>query len=404
MPSISFHLKRPQSDKPTSIFIWFNANGHRTKIYTDLKILPAKWDTEEQRAKTYRQGNAPYVLNDTLDLFREQLLEFYAEQRVKGLIPDATALRAAIEPKTIAAVHEEPDALNAFADWINYCSRSKRPNTIKVYRTALRHLREFALHAKHPMGFNDFTLAFADKFTTYLMQQRQLADSAIHKNLTTLKNFLGYAQDRGLHTNAAFKRFAWRRREPSILTLTTREVCAIADLVLPCGSYLDNSRALFLLGCYTGLRYSDISALRPEHIFETSLRITTQKTAEDQVIPLRPEARDIVARIRVGSLRPISNPKLNLYVKELAKLAGIDREVERVRYRGGQRLSERGPKYAYVTTHTARRTFVTLALEDGIEMSRVMKLSGHSTWAAFKRYVNVTDDSAAEAFAAVYGQ
>ncbi|UOQ74121.1 site-specific integrase [Hymenobacter cellulosilyticus] len=404
MASLSFHLKRPQGDKPTSIFILFTANGKRTKVYTDLKILPVKWDTGEQRAKTYRQGNANQVLNDTLDLFREQLLEFYADQRAKGLVPDAQALRAAIEPKEVSAVPEKADALHAFADWIDYCSRSKRPNTIKVYRTALRHLREFGQYTKHPIDFDYFNLGFADKFTSYLMDQRELADSAIHKNLATLKNFLGYAQDRGLHTNTAFKRFTWRRREPSILTLTAHELRAIADLNLPDGSYLDNARALFLLGCYTGLRYSDISTLRPEHIFETSLRITTQKTAEDQIIPLRPEARRIVARVQAGHVRPISNPKLNQYVKELAQLAGIDREVERVRYSGGKRLAERAPKYAFVTTHTARRTFVTLALEDGIEMSRVMKVSGHRTWAAFKRYVNVTDESAADAFAAAYGQ
>ncbi|OGX85087.1 hypothetical protein BEN47_15325 [Hymenobacter lapidarius] len=74
-----------------------------------------------------------------------------------------------------------------------------------------------------------------------------------------------------------------------------------------------------------------------------------------------------------------------------------------MRYAGGQRRTERLRQYELLTCHTARRTFVTLALEAGLRPETVMKCTGHKSWETFKRYVNIADRTVEREFAAVYG-
>jgi integrase len=101
------------------------------------------------------------------------------------------------------------------------------------------------------------------------------------------------------------------------MTLTASEVAALEQLELPNSGYLDNARALFLLACYTGLRFSDLVSIRGEHVRGQTLRMTTQKTRETVTVPLRPEALLVVEQLLAGKVRPITNQKLNNYLKEL---------------------------------------------------------------------------------------
>lgn len=141
-----------------------------------------------------------------------------------------------------------------------------------------------------------------------------------------------------------------------------------------------------------------------EHIQADRLRVTTQKTRTTLTVPVRPEARPLLARVSEGTLRPLANQKLNGHLKELARLAEIDAPTERVRCAGGQRRAHTAPKYEFVTTHTACRTFVTLALEAGVRPDVVMRITGHKSLTAFQRYVNVTEDSMLDEFSRAFAQ
>jgi len=410
MKAPSLHLKRPDSDSPTPVFILFSADGQRTKIYTGINVLSQHWDREEQRVKTgkgYPKTNT--YTNDSLTLMRDQLVEYYAKRRAAGVVPGSKELRAAIEPvKGEEGEGKQTRTLSFFTcyeEWVENCEVTKRPNTIKTYRTTLRHLREYAQHARLTLTFEGLDAGFGDKFPAYLIKQRQLTDAVVKKNITILKTFLAYATDRGLNENYAYKRYSWKHREPPILTLTKDELLAIAALDLSSTPYLDNARALFLMGCYTGLRYSDIVSLRPEHVYGRSLRLTTTKTSDSLLIPLREEAHALVLRMMDNQVHPITNQRLNEYVKMLGHLACIDRPTERVRYQGGKRQPGLAvPKYELLTCHTARRTFVTQALKDGMRPETVRKITGHKSLKAFSRYIEVADRDVEEEFAAIYGR
>ncbi len=405
MAKVSFLLHQPKADKATPVFAFLSYDGQRTKIYTGFSIHPKQWNKDDQRALT-RGYPLNGATNDALDLLQARLLQVYAECRAVGTLPTADQLRALAEPETPAPA-EKPaplGLLDTFADWIDNRGITRTENTLRTNRTALGHLRGFAEKNRYALTFDTVTAYFADRFTTYLLTDVKLVDSSVRKNLYILKNFLAWAHERGLTTRTDFKAFRWHQREPDILALTRDEVNALAALDLSARPALDNARAHFLLGCYTGLRFSDVAQLRPEHILADRIRLTTTKTRETLTLPIVPEARALLARIQLGTFRPLPNQKLNGHLKTLGQLAALDTPTERTRYAGGKRQTELAPKHTFLTMHVSRKTFVTLALEDGIPPHLVMKLTGHRNLKSFNRYVSATEDAALKAFAARYNQ
>jgi integrase len=120
-------------------------------------------------------------------------------------------------------------------------------------------------------------------------------------------------------------------------------------------------------------------------------------------VPLRPEAVALVERVLSGKMRPVTNQVLNHFLNELGRRAELASPVEVVRYRGSRRESDMLPKWQRLTCHTGRRTFATLALEQGLRHKLVMKITGHKSWASFKRYVNIMADIVSKKFHRAYG-
>lgn len=404
MAAVSFLLKEPNATKPTPIFAFVSFDGKRVKIYTSLSILPKQWLKSEQRAQVrgYPDNGA---LNDTLDLAEQQLLDCYRAHRAQGLLPDAEALRASLAPVPVEEVAQQ--AARTFwqhlEDWVEQKRAAGMLNTARTYATAARHLREFSQKQRYAVDFDTITPSFGDKFTAYLVGPANLTDNTINKVLAKVKVFMKWTGHRGLHTNTYYPRLTWAKREPDVMTLTAYEVRQLAELALPTGGYLDNARGLFLLSCYTGLRYSDLVSIRKEHVRDNTLRLTMHKTRDMVTVPLRPEAVMLVERMLSGEMRPVANQVLNRYLKEIGEKAALLAPVEAVRYRAGRRESDTLPKWQRLTCHTGRRTFATLALEQGLRPELVMKITGHKNWASFKRYVNITADVVSKEFHRVYG-
>ena len=417
MATVSFHLKEPAADRPTAVYALLTIDRrHRVKVYTGQSIHPSKWVKAEQRAQVRGKGNEQHGhLNDALDGIGERLLLAYAEHLATGTLPTAAALREAAAPERPDEPAPAPAAPGGqfwqrVAEWVSYTRTAGNNATAQAHATAARHLREFAELNKYAIDFDTLTPAVGDRWTAYLLEVAGLTDNTISKNLTRLKTFMKWATKRGYTDNTALSRVTWAQREPDVLTLTVAELAALESLPLAVGSRLEKARAWFLLACYTGLRYSDLVSIKPQHLrpatptLPAHLRLTAKKTRAVVNVPLTALALDIVNRLLAGELasiknNPITNPVLNRFLKELGKLAGIDTPVEVIRYRGGIADVATAPKYERLTVHTARRTFVTLNLGKGMSAEFVMKLSGHTSYKAFQRYVNLTPQRVAEEFA-----
>jgi integrase len=402
MASVSFLLKEPNAVKLTPIFAFVSFDGQRVKVYTGLSILPKQWLKADQRAQVrgYADNGA---LNDSLALAEQQLLACYRTCRALGQLPTVEALRASIVPTVAPTPAPVLTFWQHVEEWISQKRAAGLLTTARTYATAARHLREFSQAKGYAVDFDTITASFGEKFTTYLVGPVHLTDNSVHKVLARIKVFMKWAGERGLHTNTQYQRLSWARREPDVMTLSASELAMLATLELPAVGYLDNARGLFLLSCYTGLRYSDLVSIRAEHVRGNTLRLVMQKTRDVVTVPLRPEAVALVERLLAGELRPVANQVLNRYLKELGERAELAAPVEVVRYRGGRRESETLAKWQRLTCHTGRRTFATLALEQGLRPELVMKITGHKSWASFKRYVNITADVVSKEFHRVYG-
>ena len=160
---------------------------------------------------------------------------------------------------------------------------------------------------------------------------------------------------------------------------------------------LQRVRDIFCFCSFTGLRFSDASALRWQDIDGSTLRLVTQKTADRLTIPLNTHALAILDAYRTlqspTPLPRISNQKANQYLKDAALLAGLDRETTQTFYRGAERHEERLAVFEAITTHWARRTFVVHALRLGIPAEVVMRFTGHSNYDAMRPYIDIVEEA-----------
>ncbi|WP_460676755.1 site-specific integrase [Hymenobacter coalescens] len=372
------------------------------KVPTGLKVLPRQWVVDNQRGQTKGRNNPNGPLNDRLDDIETALTNCYTAAVAAGNLPSPEELRAAVVLTEAAPVPVARAFWDYYEEWVSITRAAGQVRTAQTYATAARHLREFGQASGTAVDFDLITPAWGDKFTAYLLHTARQTDNTIQKHITRLKSFMKWAAERGYHDTTGYARLSWKRQEPDIMTLTAEEVAALEALELPAAGYLDNARSLFLLSCYTGLRYSDLVSIRPEHLRGQTLRLTTQKTRETVTIPLQARALPIVRRMVEGQIRAVSNQKLNDYLKELGERAGITEPIEVIRYRGGKRESTTLPKWQKLGCHTGRRTFVTLSLERGLRPELVMKITGHRDWKSFKRYVNITEQAVEREFARVY--
>ena len=110
---------------------------------------------------------------------------------------------------------------------------------------------------------------------------------------------------------------------------------------------------------YTGLRFSDFNGIKPEDIRNGMLYKKQGKSDHWVVIPLRPEAHDILMNRFKRKVPQTSNSELNRYIKKVGQLAGINTPIKVSYKKGNQDMVAVKPKYALITTHTCRRSFCT---------------------------------------------
>ena len=154
--------------------------------------------------------------------------------------------------------------------------------------------------------------------------------------------------------------------------------------------------------CIDGVYYSLLENEWSD-VFDDHISVTTQKTSDSLIIELNRYSEALLGKY-VDEAYPddkvfpvISNQKMNDYLKELGELAEINEPVRETYYKGNERIDEVTPKYALLTTHAGRRTFICNALALGIPAQVVMKWTGHSDYKAMKPYIDIADDIKANA-------
>ncbi|HEX9512105.1 MAG TPA: site-specific integrase [Puia sp.] len=182
--------------------------------------------------------------------------------------------------------------------------------------------------------------------------------------------------------------------ETDAIYLTVQEIRTMYNLDLSEHPHLKRFRDLFVLGSFTGLRFSDFSNIKPEDIREGMLYKKQGKSDHWVVIPLRPEAAEILINRFKSKVPRVTNPELNRHIKQVGRLAGITVPIKTSYKKGNRDIEVTKPKYAWITTHTCRRSFCTNEFLAGTPPELIMKISGHKSLKDFYKYIRITPEEA----------
>lgn len=190
---------------------------------------------------------------------------------------------------------------------------------------------------------------------------KEYKQQTVNSYLSRLRSVFIWASNNGKCTTNPFAQFKLVKPKNDITYLTLNELKILEDKELHTDR-LENVRDLFLFQCYTALSYSDMAQLVQSDIQYDSenrpyIQKQRQKTSVTYTIPLLPKALAILNKYDY-QLPCLSNQKYNAYLKEIADICGINKNLH---------------------THLGRHTFATVALNAGIPIEIVSKVLGHSS-------------------------
>ena len=393
-----------KSNKQKAIYARIHYAGNDVKFYPNLSINPIFWDKGKKRAKESKKFPQHPEFNGRLDSVAVEIKRIalrYANEN-GNKYPDWATLRGLL----IAALRtdKKADKVTFLAFLADFIERSKTgtrlaskgkpiaPSTIKSYTTTKHCLEKYEQYYNRKVDFENMDMVFYNDFTKYLTLVLRQSANYIGKHIKIIKSVLNEATELGFNKNVSFKSrgFTAVNEETETVYLPEHELTEIAALDLSEIPRLDKVRDLFLIGCYTGLRFSDLSTLRSEHIKAGMITITAIKTGKPVVIPVHRTVRNIMKKYGGQLPKAISNQKTNEALKEITKKVKVlKKEVSISGTKAGVLVAKTIPKHDLVTTHTARRSFATNQFLAGIPTITIMAITGHKTEKAFMRYIKV---------------
>ncbi|WP_080237677.1 site-specific integrase [Spirosoma rigui] len=412
---VSYLLRDPKAKKPTPIICAVRFNNQRINIGTGFNVLPAHWGKNEGRVKNVVAATDKDQINRYLDNTQKAIGTIIADLKADLLELTKENVKARIDAylnpivEVAPTVPSEPALFTFIADFIEASptrvnietGKHVERRTIQKYQTVLKVLREFAATYSRRVDFDTIDLDFYDSFTGYLTSTKGFATNNVGKYLQTLKVFLNDASARGISVKQDYRsrKFKVVKEDADNIYLSESELLRIHDLDLTKQERLERVRDLFLVGCYTGLRFSDLTNLRPEYIKNGLIRIEQQKTSDKVVIPCHSVVTAILSKYHGTLPRSISNQKMNDYLKEVCQLAGINTVESKAQTKGGKRVTKSFEKWEMVSTHTARRSFATNMYLLGIPAMTIMQITGHRTEKAFMHYIKLDREQHAKVMA-----
>ena len=310
---------------------------------------------------------------------------------------------------TILAVQEPVTNLDLFFQIDEYIKSKKRtvtPKMIKVYENMKGTLKTFEVFRKSPITFASFDFNFYEEFVEYMMYdhiQRRRKEvikgfriSTIGKIIKQLRIFLRNRMRKKIIPPINLEDFKILDEETDAIYLTWADITRIYQADLSAYPHLCKYRDLLVFGGLTGLRFSDLSNIHAEDVRSGMLYKKQEKSDNWVVIPLRDEAQYIFTNKFNSSIPLITNADFNYYIKEVGKLAGLTQLIKFSHKKGNQDVINVKPKYAWITSHTCRRSFCTNEFLAGTPVELIMKISGHKSLRDFYKYIRISQEEAGQ--------
>ena len=385
------------------VFLRYFYSGSDLRYFTGEKCKSSDWDIDKMKFKRSHEGwqNA----NERLSKLRSDLESATHDFKLQRIIPTPQQLKESIAPKSSDKVtiikNSIVDVYDDFLIWSK--SKGKKVGTIKGLTTTRNHLQEFC--KINPIAVNEFTKEVYDKFIAWMMSNFEYQPNYIGCQTKHLKTFFSWCvTEKKLALSENHAKMQTINYQVDKIYLTQSEIHKLKTVEL--SEHLDRVRDVFLFGCYTGLRHSDLYKLSDSNIIDSNgtkiISFTPvksdsffSKSRKKLQIALIPEAVEILDKYKdthVKSLPTLTNQKMNEYLKIIGEKALINDIVEVFTYKNNQSVSQETEKYKLITCHSARHTFATQSLSRGVPIEVVQQLMGHSDIKTTQIYAKLVDE------------
>ena len=365
------------------IYMRITINGKRIELSTNRFVEISKWSTEAGKIKG--SSEEARSINNHLDLLKSQIRDAEME-----LIHKKIALTTETIKSKLLGVDERARMLvPIFQDHNNkikeLVGKEYAPGTLERYTTSLKHTIEF-MQWKYNISDIDITKidhAFITDYEFWLRSVRNCANNTAVKYLKNFNKIIKLCLANDWLDKNPFANYKSKVKEVERVYLTEAEIQSIIEKDFKT-ERLSLVRDIFLFSCFTGLAYIDVKNLTKSHISfgidgEKWIFTHRQKTESASKIPILPVTQMIIDKyenhpqcINEDKLLPIlSNQKMNAYLKEIAGVCEIEKEL---------------------TFHIARHTFATtVTLTNGVPIESVSKMLGHKNLRTTQHYAKVLD-------------
>jgi len=349
------------------------------KIFTGVKVADHQWEWDHIR-KSHPQYEA---LNCVLQECYTRLVNAVISVKTEGFEPTIERIKSAYEdslkPQNVCI-----DFWKAWNDYLAYKSNTRRHTTYKTIKVTGTMFRNFEAYDKYAFDFKTFDRICFSRFIHYLQVERKLEDATINRYVSRIKAFWRWVDP---DVKLSFMKYEFIRKE-EILFIQEDELNILIEANLV--GMLERTRDRFVFLCTRGLRFGDFFRFDPKWITKEGIMdFYTIKTGTHAMPPLFEIAGRILNKYG-GTLPRISNQKFNKNLKTLFLNLQLDRPVSIQKHFNKIGIHKTYPLHEVISTHVARKTFITLCLRKGIPIQDVMRMSGHSDFKSMKPYIGIT--------------
>lgn len=366
--------------------------------YSISEVVPVKfWNKEIQRMREVREFQRAKSINRKIEQYERVLKEAF--DSFTEFLPTPQQLKSELDKKLNKVSDDENNFLKYFE---NYLKQYSNRTNIKSYNTtysALKDLMDNNIIIQN-VDYN-YIESFISKFSNRKIIRGKFKGQLptlnyINCQVKNIKAVIHQAEKQKYTIDKSIDNIKKSSETADSIYLNNSELNLIKNL--PLTGHLDKARDIFLIGCYTAMRFSDFSKITKGNIIEGLIYRTTQKTGTKIVVPLHPVVNAIFEKYDY-KIPKISDVVLNRYIKEVGKLAEINALIPKTTTRNGKKIVEYNPKYTQISTHTARRSGATNMYLAGIPSIAIMAITGHRTEKDFLKYIKVSKEQNAQILA-----
>lgn len=383
--TVLYYIKRAKKHKDGKfpVYARITVNGMRAEFVVNASIEETHWDNKLGKVK----GNSKQAkeVNAYLEMVKVNIAIKKRELEETGAQITALQLRGAylgldLSSRTILSIFKDHNAMIE-----GLVNKDFAPGTLERYNTCLKHIEDFMKlkYNRSDMNLYEITPMFIRNFEYYLKISRTCSNNTTIKYIKNFKKIVRIALANGWMKSDPFATISYHLDDVDTAYLTEEELNLLINKHFEI-ERLQLVKNIYVFCCFTGLAFVDVLSLKYSDIEDKNGKLwinkKRQKTKNWCTIPMLEPAIKLMDQYREnprcianGTVLPvISNQKMNAYLKEIADICRIKKNL---------------------STHTARHTFATtVTLANQVSMEVVSKMLGHSSINMTKKYARVVDD------------